>query len=207
MPTMDTLAPDAIPETTLRITSPRTSSITAAPMMIRASWLDMRPRSESTRAVIPTEVAVSVAPMKMACGDAVARRDRRRVGQVRPVDVPERKGHNHPDGRDSQSEAGPTRNISRRSVSRPISKSSNTTPSSASTCTTSAAGPAAGTIPEPRRRGRPRRRAPPARPAAQAARPARRKAWRRRAWPRSRETAARCRGRLPRQAGGIQAGL
>ena len=40
--------------------------MTAAPMMIRASDVAMRPRSDSTRAVIPTEVAVRVAPTKMA---------------------------------------------------------------------------------------------------------------------------------------------
>ena len=48
------------------MTKPSTSSMTAAPMMMRASIVLMRPRSESTRAVIPMEVAVRVAPMKIA---------------------------------------------------------------------------------------------------------------------------------------------
>ena len=65
-PSRVTAPPAATPETTLRITSPSTSSMTAAPMMIRASGVPIRPRSESTRAVIPTDVAVSVAPTKMA---------------------------------------------------------------------------------------------------------------------------------------------
>src|SRR6476660_10655873 len=45
------------------------------------------------------------------------------------------------------SDAGPARNISRRSVSRPISNSSSSTPSSARTCTSSPATPSCGTIP------------------------------------------------------------
>src|SRR6185295_10254651 len=65
-PSTETAAPPATPETTLRMTSPSTSSMTAAPMMTRASDVAMRPRSDSTRAVIPTEVAVRVAPTKMA---------------------------------------------------------------------------------------------------------------------------------------------
>ena len=40
--------------------------MTAAPMMTRASWVAIRPRSDSTRAVMPTEVAVRVAPTKIA---------------------------------------------------------------------------------------------------------------------------------------------
>ena len=40
--------------------------MTAAPMMMRASGVLIRPRSDSTRAVIPTDVAVSVAPTKIA---------------------------------------------------------------------------------------------------------------------------------------------
>ena len=50
------------PATTASTMSPSTSSITAAPRMIRPSVLDVRPRSASTRAVIPTLVAHSVAP-------------------------------------------------------------------------------------------------------------------------------------------------
>src|SRR6267143_689929 len=58
--------PPASPETTPRMTSPMTSSITAAPKIRRASRLCSTWRSLSTRAVIPTEVAVRVAPTKMA---------------------------------------------------------------------------------------------------------------------------------------------
>ena len=68
-------------DTTLRITRPSTSSMTAAPMMMRASGVLIRPRSDSTRAVIPTEVAVSVAPTKMAGGDQVAAARLRRCGR------------------------------------------------------------------------------------------------------------------------------
>ena len=59
-------APPTIPDTTARITIPSTSSITAAPMMILASGVCIRFKSDSTRAVMPTEVAVRVAPTKMA---------------------------------------------------------------------------------------------------------------------------------------------
>ncbi len=40
--------------------------MTAAPMIVRASRLCIWLRSERTRAVIPTDVAVSVAPTKTA---------------------------------------------------------------------------------------------------------------------------------------------
>jgi hypothetical protein len=52
------------PETEARMTRPRTSSITAAPKMIRASFSRDLPMSWSTRAVIPTLVAHRVAPRK-----------------------------------------------------------------------------------------------------------------------------------------------
>src|SRR5438874_1836677 len=52
------------PLTTDRTTKPMTSSATAAPKMIRASLVSDLPRSFSTRAVIPTLVAVSVPPTK-----------------------------------------------------------------------------------------------------------------------------------------------
>ena len=58
--------PEATRLTTLRITRPSTSSMTAAPMMMRAAGVLIRPRSAKTRAVIPTDVAVRVAPRKMA---------------------------------------------------------------------------------------------------------------------------------------------
>ena len=53
------------PVTTARMISPWTSSMIAAPRMIRASLVCDRPRSFRTRAVIPTLVAVSVAPRKI----------------------------------------------------------------------------------------------------------------------------------------------
>ena len=49
-------------ETTARMTSPRTSSMTAAPRTICASGIFSLPRSRKTRPVMPTEVAASVAP-------------------------------------------------------------------------------------------------------------------------------------------------
>ncbi len=53
------------PVTAERMTNPMTSSITAAPKITRASLLCERLRSLNTRAVMPTLVAQSVAPMKM----------------------------------------------------------------------------------------------------------------------------------------------
>ena len=55
-------AASMMPATTASTISPMTSSITAAPRMIRPSLLAVRPRSASTRAVMPTLVAVRVAP-------------------------------------------------------------------------------------------------------------------------------------------------
>ena len=88
--------PAATPVTTLRMTRPSTSSMTAAPMMMRASGVLIRPRSASTRAVMPTEVAVSVAPTKMAAVVEIARAARgvRRVGPV-GVAQPERQHDAH----------------------------------------------------------------------------------------------------------------
>ena len=57
------------PESTASTISPRTSSITAAPRMIRPSLLSARPRSASTRAVIPTLVAQSVAPTNQSASE------------------------------------------------------------------------------------------------------------------------------------------
>ena len=56
----------AMADTTERIISPITSSNTAAPKMIFASLVLSFPRSLNTRAVIPTDVAVSVAPKNKA---------------------------------------------------------------------------------------------------------------------------------------------
>ncbi len=62
----DTEPADTIRTTTVRITRPSTSSATAAPSTVRASTLDSARRSPKTRAVMPTEVAVSAAPMMSA---------------------------------------------------------------------------------------------------------------------------------------------
>ena len=59
------LAASTIPWATASITSPSTSSMTAAPRMMRASGESIRFRSWNTRAVIPTLVAQSTAPMNM----------------------------------------------------------------------------------------------------------------------------------------------
>ncbi len=45
--------------------------MTAAPMMMRPSVEPSRERSESTRAVMPTDVAVRAAPMKTAAVETV----------------------------------------------------------------------------------------------------------------------------------------
>ena len=50
--------------TTVRITRPSTSSATAAPSTVRASTVASARRSLNTRAVMPTLVAASAAPMK-----------------------------------------------------------------------------------------------------------------------------------------------
>ena len=52
--------------TTVRMISPSTSSATAAPSTIRASVVASARRSPNTRAVMPTLVAVSAAPRKIA---------------------------------------------------------------------------------------------------------------------------------------------
>src|SRR5882724_1345931 len=123
--------PAASPETTPRITSPMTSSITAAPRIRRASRLCSTWRSLSTRAVIPTEVAVSVAPTKMAvtrgsadvcsypCHPDAQYRKPRPNGTATPTVA-------------TAVAAAPTRIMALRSVSSPISNSSTTTPTCAS---------------------------------------------------------------------------
>ena len=80
---------ETVPAVTTRTTmvsstSPMTSSATAAPSTVRASTRVSAPRSLNTRAVIPTLVAASAAPMKSdvlpdspyAERDAEAHRDR-----------------------------------------------------------------------------------------------------------------------------------
>ena len=64
MSRIDTDPSDTSRTTTVRITRPRTSSATAAPSTVRASTVARARRSENTRAVMPTLVAASAAPMK-----------------------------------------------------------------------------------------------------------------------------------------------
>ena len=59
----DTEPSDTRRTTTVRITSPSTSSATAAPSTVRASTVASARRSLNTRAVMPTLVAASAAPM------------------------------------------------------------------------------------------------------------------------------------------------
>jgi hypothetical protein len=59
-------APWMIPDTTARTSSPSTSSITAAPRMMRAKPERSAPASFRTRAVMPTLVAAGMAP-RNAC--------------------------------------------------------------------------------------------------------------------------------------------
>ena len=61
--TIDTEPSETSRTTTVRITRPRTSSATAAPSTVRASTVARARRSLNTRAVIPTLVAASAAPM------------------------------------------------------------------------------------------------------------------------------------------------
>ena len=60
---IDTEPSETSRTTTVRITSPSTSSATAAPSTVRASTVASARRSLNTRAVMPTLVAVSAAPM------------------------------------------------------------------------------------------------------------------------------------------------
>ncbi len=105
-----------------RITSPRMSSRTAAPRTTReaASW--RRPRSERTRAVIPTLVAVRVAPMKTATSIGFPH-------QIASA-YPSAKGQAIPT-RATTEDWSPARSSSPRSDSRPISKRRRMTPISA----------------------------------------------------------------------------
>src|SRR5438128_1066190 len=123
--------PAASPETTPRITSPMTSSITAAPRIRRASRLCRTWRSLSTRAVIPTEVAVSVAPTKMAVTRGSAEVCSYPCHPDAQYRKPKPNGTATPTAATAVA-AAPTRIMALRSVSSPISNSSTTTPTCAS---------------------------------------------------------------------------
>src|SRR6266576_762914 len=134
--------PAASPETTPRITSPMTSSITAAPRMRRASRLCSTWRSLSTRAVIPTEVAVSVAPTKMAVTRGSAEVCSYPCHPDAQYRKPKPNGTATPTAATAVA-AAPTRIMALRSVSSPISNSSTTTPTCASSRNTGVSGSSA----------------------------------------------------------------
>src|SRR6266566_3343993 len=134
--------PAASPETTLKITSPMTSSITAAPRIIRASKLCSTWRSLSTRPVIPTEVAVRVAPTKMAVVNGSADVCSYPCQPERQYRKPRPNGTATPTTATAVA-AVPTRIMALRSVSSPISNSSTTTPTWASSRNTGVSGSSA----------------------------------------------------------------
>src|SRR5881397_2877335 len=131
--------PAASAETTPKMTSPMTSSITAAPRITRASRLCSTWRSLSTRAVIPTEVAVRVAPTKMAVVSGSATVCSYPCQPDRQYRKPRPNGTATPTTATAVA-AGPTRIMALRLVSSPISKSSTTTPTSASSRNTGVSG-------------------------------------------------------------------
>ena len=102
--------------------SPRTSSISAAPRMICPSWVSRCPRSERTRAVMPTLVAVRVAAAMI---DGMSDNPRQRQATY-----PSTKGSKTPTTA-TVIDVGPTRIRRARSVSRPIANRRINTPSSA----------------------------------------------------------------------------
>ena len=114
-----------MPETAARITRPITSSMTAAPRMIRDSLAPVFPRSRSTRAVMPTLVAHSVAPMKTWTSVLASGRNQalthqpRSIGAMTPTVA-------------TTNEDQPTSSMSLMFDSRPTSNSRMMTPISAS---------------------------------------------------------------------------
>ena len=115
------------PLITASTTSPRMSSRIAAPRMTCPSRLWRDPRSFRTRAVMPTLVAVSVAPTNRCA----------RVGASgtnhRAVPHPRANGVTTPITATNAAD-GPTRTSARRSASSPTSNSNTSTPISARTC-------------------------------------------------------------------------
>ena len=76
-----------MPPTTASTINPMTSSMTAAPRMMRASAVCRRPRSLNTRAVIPTLVAHRVAPTKACTYTLCAGKSHALTAQPRPKGV------------------------------------------------------------------------------------------------------------------------
>ena len=114
--------------TTVKMINPRTSSTTAAPRTTRASLVPRAPRSPNTRAVMPTLVAVSAAPMNTAvvvlCPRAMA------------AAAPTANGTTTPPTATSIDER-PTLMSSPTSISMPTPSSNRSTPSSANTASES----------------------------------------------------------------------
>jgi len=106
------------------MTSPRTSSTIAAPRIVLPSTLLTLPISFSTRALIPTLVAQSVAPMK------ISSQNENPGKSVRTVKKPKRKGAATPRSA-TRSALLPTRINSGAVLSTPTSNMSRMTPSSA----------------------------------------------------------------------------
>ena len=118
-----TASPVTTLTTTVRMIRPSTSSATAAPSTMRASVVASARRSPNTRAVMPTLVAVSAAPRKIAVS----------VSQPRPTPAPAPATNGTATPMTATSiEARPTRPSSARSISMPTWTSSSSTPSSAS---------------------------------------------------------------------------
>ncbi len=110
--------------TIVRMMSPSTSSATAAPSTMRASRVDRARRSPKTRAVMPTLVAVRVAPMKRAVLPSSP--------SARPARLPKTSGSVTPTTA-TVSAARPTRRNSATSISMPTCINKRIAPSSAST--------------------------------------------------------------------------
>ncbi len=128
-----TLSADTEPEvarrtTTVRMTRPITSSATAAPSTVRDSTIANALRSPSTRAVMPTLVAVSAAPTKIASLPVIP--------TALPNAAPPTNGRMTPTIA-TVSDARPTAASSLSSSSEPTSRSNRMTPISPSTRNTS----------------------------------------------------------------------
>ncbi len=108
----------------MRITSPSTSSATAAPSTVRASTVASARRSLNTRAVMPTLVAASAAPMNsdwlLLWPSALATAYPPTIGTTTPITA-------------TDIDARPTAPSSPRSISIPTPSSRRITPSSPST--------------------------------------------------------------------------
>ena len=125
---IDTVPSETTRTTTVRMTSPSTSSATAAPSTVRASTLASARRSLNTRAVMPTLVAASAAPRNNAVLSpspmALITRKPETMGTATPTSA-------------TEMDARPTAASSPRSISMPTWSNSRITPSSPSTASVS----------------------------------------------------------------------